>query len=357
MLINVEKSWSGLKNDIIINKHSKDDVIVWKLSKNAKYSLSHIFAMENICILKPIRSEYVELLRILNIHDSAEIDFTSMLGKKIMQDRVIKIKEMLSLLFEKIDINYIEVLEKRYKLTDRIVAGHFDGSRYDRPIYDHCSSITGRSRIVEGKNFLVMKKDERKLLQTSFRGGIIIEIDIVSLEPRVLCKITRDENYTDMYQHVKEHVICRDVDRKSAKLGIISALYGAGTKTIKSISGLSKVDIEKIKTWFGMEGLQKQIVKNYEDNDRFKTYYGRNIYSINSPINYYVQSTAADCAYLAFNDFLENFDNSQIKLLGVIHDAIIIDCHPDCVQQIKSLKTIYETQLDIKLPVTVTEIS
>jgi hypothetical protein len=266
------------------------------------------------------------------------------------------IKSMLTELFSTINLGYVEILEKRYMLTKRIVSAYYDGSSYEPPVYDHASSLTGRTKIVSGKNFLIMKKDDRRNLQSTFHNGKILEIDIVSLEPRVLCKIMRDEHYQDIYDHVSKNILKKNVDRKAVKLGVISALYGAGKKTIKSMSGLTSEDINKLKSWFMLDDLRKSLVNEYEKNENFKSFYGRNIYAISSPINYFVQSTAADCACLAFYDFLKNYDNSQIKLLGVVHDAIIIDCNPNVLNEIKQVNYIHEDILDIKLPVKVKEI-
>ena len=230
MLINIDKKWSGLSKDIIINKYADMSNAVWEIRKNYIYDLTHILSMENIDVVKPIQDEYSVLLQHLNINDEHYIDFENMLGKEVIRKRAKDIKGMLSSLFKNVDENYLDVIEKRYMLTENIPAGYCDGTKYEKPIYDHCSSITGRTKIISGKNFLVMKKEERHLLQSSFKQGKIIEIDIVSLEPRVLCKLARNENYSDIYQHVSDNVICKAVDRKSVKLGVISALYGAGAK-------------------------------------------------------------------------------------------------------------------------------
>ena len=59
---------------------------------------------------------------------------------------------------------YIEWLEeinvKRYKIASR-------------SIYDHVSSLTGRVKIVNGFNYLVMKQDKKTKIESVFKDGRI----------------------------------------------------------------------------------------------------------------------------------------------------------------------------------------
>ena len=84
--------------------------------------------------------------------------------------------------------------------------------------------------------------------------------------------------------------------------------------------------------------------------------YGRNIYNPTSLLNNFVQSSAADCACLAFSELVKKFHDKQINVVAFIHDSIIIDCHPNYFDFVSTIDHISEDTLDIVLPVRVSEI-
>ena len=47
----------------------------------------------------------------------------------------------------------------------------------------------------------------------------------------------------------------------------------------------------------------------------------------------------------------------RFYFIGFIHDAIIIDVHPENFKEVNKLKFVYEEKMDIKLPVKAERIS
>ena len=236
-------------------------------------------------------------------------------------------------------------------MTNSIDEINYKDSRI-KVTYDHSSSLTGRSKCFGNVNFLTMKKSERRHIKSKYKNGKIIELDIKSLEPRVMCKINNLKLADDIYTYIASNIIFSEKKRKDVKLGILAIIYGANFKTVSKLSGLSQSESIKIKSYLKVDELNRKLKRQYEINNHIKNYYNRPIFSKDNSalVNHYIQSTAADCAQLAFYNYLKNIDHSKFNLIAVIHDAVILDVHPDMCENIIATPYIYESRLDIKLP-------
>ena len=136
-------------------------------------------------------------------------------------------------------------------------------------------------------------------------------------------------------------------DRSKIKIGVISTIYGGADKTVKSISGISYDDIQIIKDFFGIQ----QFINKHKEQNNIKNYYGRPLKVTNAIVNHYIQSSSADCALLAFNDLMKKWKKLRVNFIGFIHDAILIDAHPDHFNIIDSLESVHELKMNITLPV------
>ena len=54
---------------------------------------------------------------------------------------------------------------------------------------------------------------------------------------------------------------------------------------------------------------------------------------------------------------MNEWKNLRVNFIGFIHDAIIIDAHPDHFDNIENLEGVYESKMNIILPVKVEKIS
>ena len=219
--------------------------------------------------------------------------------------------------------------------------------------YDHITSSTGRVKIRNADiNLLTLKKEDRKNIESSYVNGRVYSIDVVSLEPRVMMHIQGVEGIDDIYQHIQS-MLSKKYERSKIKIGVISTIYGGADKTVKSVSGISYNDIAIIKDFFGIQ----KFIDRYKDKDMIKNYYGRPLKVTNAIVNHYIQSSSADCAILAFNSLMSKWLDMKINFIGFIHDAIIIDVHPDNFKDVELLEYVYEEKMNIKLPVKAEKLS
>ena len=330
MILNINKKHTG-SNDINIKLLDKENFIY--------YNINEILKIENLKAIDDIHSKYFKLFNQLNCNSMSNMHMV--VGSENIKNQLCLIKDALHILKNR-DMTYYEYhYWKRISLTNQIADS----------VYDHAGTVTGRSRITKGINYLTMKKEDRNNIQTSFKGGKIIEIDIVSLEPRILCKYNNMTNVNDVYKHTKSILNISHINRQSIKLGLLAIIYGAGKSTVKKLSGIDSDTMMKIKNYYKVDRLSKKLNDDVTKTGLIRNMYNRPIYSKNSLVNHFIQSSAADCAQLAFYNFLEKKDKNYFKLIAVIHDAIIVDVHPKLIDQFMNIYNINEDYLDIKLPV------
>ena len=360
MKVLIDKQYSGLKNSYIYDTVKK--LVITKafdqaLNITSDYflSLNKILVMNGKSVFVTLENRYKSMLSILCLEEE-DIDWQSILGDDKIKNINKNFIEVIDSAFLNMSIDYIDILHTRYTFTNRFKSAIFKNQELHRPKYCHVSSKTGRVKIVEGQNYLVMKRDDRVNLSSSYVNGKIYEIDIVSLEPRVMLHYLEIEQTADIYDYIKDKLGLVS-ERSAIKLGVLACMYGAADKTIKSMSGMNKTDIKKLKEYFQIKDLISRLESEYKDNGHIKNAYGRPIYDNHSILNYFVQSSSADCACLAFDELLESFKGCLIRPIAFIHDSIIIDCHPNHFDMIDNIKNIYEYRININLPVKVKVIS
>ena len=330
MIINIEKEITGKKN-INIKLLDREDVFY--------NNINDILKIESIEIIENISITYKQLLQQLNIDSYDHIDL--IIGSYKINEHLKNIKKKLIKLKNR-DMSYYEFhYWQRLALTSLI----------ENSLYDHAGTVTGRSRIIEGLNYLTMKKENRHNIKSVYTKGKIIEIDIVSLEPRILCNYNKMNSFDDVYKHTKNKLALNSLSRDMIKLGLLAIIYGAGQSTVKKLSGIDSDNMRKIKDYYKVDFLSNNLKNIYKEKGLIRNMYGRPIYSNNSLVNHFIQSSAADCAQLAFYQFLKNKNKNLFRLVAVIHDAIIIDAHPSIIDVFLNTYSISESHLGIKLPV------
>lgn len=230
-------------------------------------------------------------------------------------------KDLARLLRQNISDYYFKVLPKRYLLTSKILDAK----------YDHAETITGRMKIVEGVNYLTMKKQSRNNIEIS-KNNFLVEVDIKSCEPALLHTILYGTPPEDVYNHFG-----KDIPRNKVKLAVISSIYGSSIQKVKKLTGMSKENIHKVRSHFKLNEITAHVVSQYEKKGFFYNLYGRPIKSANSPVNYWLQSSAADYSCLAF---LNLIDRTGFKLRAVIHDAVLLEVSKSQLETIKKIKKI-----------------
>jgi len=276
-----------------------------------------------------IADDHERMLSLLNIQDDNEY-IADILGR---QNVAKKIQEFKTLSEASITDYYFTVLKNRYELTSKI----------HESVYDHSSSVTGRMTIKGGINYLTMKKDMRHNIKRS-EGNHLVEIDVKSCEPALLHSILYNEMPEDIYTLFAEN----NIPRAKMKIAIISSLYGSSPSRVSKLSGLRKDTITKIHEHFKIKDHISMFKAEYEKSGYFLNMYGRPICEIASPMNYWLQSTAADFCCLAFKDLIKT---TGFKLKAIIHDAIIVEVNDKQYQELSKIKKITDPLSKIALRV------
>lgn len=279
------------------------------------------------------------------------------------------IKKCLSYKNKNTYLNYLknELLKKRYyteyfiktlpvknDFLDRMIPLYYEGKVTEKPSYKN-SIKTGRQSIESGFNFLTLKKELRKKL-TTVKNHTLFEIDFVSCEPNFYFNSILNENLgkKNIYEYIAKKFNL-NVDIKKFKNGLIAMLYGAADNTITKISGVKKDKIKEIKQYMQVEKFKKSIETEFKNNSMFLNFYKRPILDISNPVNYWIQSSVADYCCLAFNQFLN--ENSYLRIHAFIHDAIIVSCPNQHIQNLLSIGMIHENVSNIVMPVRIKEVS
>lgn len=250
------------------------------------------------------------------------------------------------------------------------------------PKYNLCDTVTGRQKITEGPNMLLLPKKLRDVIQSRFgKQGSIWYLDYTSLEPRValtiksylvngvligdlpLAKILAipgdhiEELPPDIYVHaLKKMKLSSEISRDNLKQIVLPQLYGqAKSATIDALesSGVRDPDevVDMVNEHFGIDMLREYVLQEFAKSDYrlLKTFYRRHLAPDDSKphalLNYFIQSTAVDVALLGFLKICKKLAETPavnkviIPIFG-LHDALILDVHNDVEHLMPKLCTL-----------------
>jgi hypothetical protein len=193
------------------------------------------------------------------------------------------------------------------------------------PKYSHATQ-TGRLKVVEGPKILTVSKPDRRVISSRFSGGRILQVDFVSLEPRVaLYTAGQDPGAGDVYEWIASS-IGMGLTRSKVKVPTLSVLYGQSARNDDLVSSTIR---EKIQSLFKIQEMKERIASG-----KFSNGFGRPLETVEDRllISHYTQSTAVDVALLGFRKLLESFGSHSgvgIVPIFVLHDALILDVSPE----------------------------
>ena len=231
----------------------------------------------------------------------------------------------------------------------------------DVPTYNRFGTRTGRLTVTEGPNILVLKRELRSIIQTSFKSGAVCSLDFRALEPRiVLAEAGRSSDAEDMYGEVADKIFGDRSNRDAVKVAIISELYGAAKESLRSRLGISQAKIDAfvrgINDYFQLSVLRARL-ESQAQSGKIVNKFGRPLAvdpeAKNTLVNTYVQSTGVDVAMLGFNQILKQLGTDGIRPLFVLHDALILDVRADRTQDVAQVASVrvqgYEADFPLKL--------
>ena len=262
--------------------------------------------------------------------------FQSVDGTYYINDFYVIRKLLLKLSAAKIDaIEYSNIVNNKNINRSNLSSFQPDKQGYAKiPVYSQVKTVTGRLVIEEGPSILTLKKDYRKILKSRYRNGAVIQIDFVSLEPRVLLTFLEKDSHDDVYDQISNEVFEGKVNRAVAKILTLGVVYGLSSNSLADRLGVSSVSAKrlnkKIRNYFRLDDLTHLLV-NTADSGKIKNMYGREINVSGDAsyvlVNRFVQSSAADAALLSFSLLTDQLFKISDKILPLflIHDAIILD--------------------------------
>jgi len=202
-------------------------------------------------------------------------------------------------------------------------------------VYSQSTTSTGRLTVLDGPSILTLPQRYRSIIQSRFLKGKVLSIDFKSLEPRVALAVQNKNEPDDVYTHVSQNILSGSADRKVSKLATIASLYGTSFGKFREMSGCKDPQIlQAVREFFGVSRLIKRL-----DTKQFINHFGRpldNGTPNHRRISHYVQSTSCDVVNCAFGDFIEEFSESHVVPLFLLHDALVSDvdiCHIDQVRK------------------------
>ena len=221
-----------------------------------------------------------------------------------------------------------------------------DANDFIHPEFMQCVTATGRLSS-RNPNFQNMPRGStfriRKVVESRFEGGSIIEGDYSQLEFRVAGFLAKDsqaykdvDDGTDVHSYTASIIGC---DRQTAKGHTFKPLYGGttGTPEQQKYYRAFKEKYSQITEWH--DKLQRHAVtkkhvslpsgRMYYFPDSKWTRYGTatNRTAIcNYPVQGFATADILPCCLVRLHKELEPF---RSLICNTVHDSIVIDCHPD----------------------------
>lgn len=233
-------------------------------------------------------------------------------------------------------------------------------SGFAQPVtYDRFATRTGRLTIVDGPNFLILKKDNRRIIKTSFEDGQVVSLDFRALEARiVLAEAGRYSEASDIYDDISRNQFKGILPRDVVKTAVLAELYGISRGALKSRLGVSEQKLDSfisiIKDYFAVDSLRAHLKDQVGSSGKMINRFGR---PINLPegqdnllVNSYAQSSGVDVSLLGFDKVLTRLGADGIRPLFVLHDAIVLDVRGDRLKDVEDVKDVEIPTYDKPFP-------
>ena len=211
-----------------------------------------------------------------------------------------------------------------------------------RILYDQAGTATGRLTVKRGPRILTLPARYRDIIKAS-DGCEVVQIDLVSAEPRTALYVAGKEASGDVYNQISKDLNLQ-VERDVVKVASLSALYGAGSASLADLLGSkpqARRVISSLRSHFGVQRIESQLVSDLKSNGFITNLFGRKLMTrkdeYQKVYSHFMQSTTSDAAICMFSqacDVLKSQDKN-FKPFYVIHDALVCEISSDLKNELQ----------------------
>jgi len=200
-------------------------------------------------------------------------------------------------------------------------------------VYSNTGTTTGRMTVASGPQLLTAPKEVRSCIKSRHPGGYVIQIDYVSLEPRLGRMLAGFEPEKDVYTDFGNKT-GMELERAQIKKVLLCAIYGAGRRTLSALLPPNINPAKLIKEARKYLGFDEVVARKREELKEFgfmQNSFGRPVTPSATRdtviYNNWLQSSAADAALLGFKAIIEKLHDSGFITAPIflIHDAMLLD--------------------------------
>ena len=226
------------------------------------------------------------------------------------------------------------------------------------PTYDRFGTRTGRMTITDGPNILLLKREARDVVRSSFPDGRVCSLDFRALEHRlVLAEAGISSDADDLYGDIAAEVLGGRASRDAVKTAVIAELYGVSRSVLRSRLGVPDDVLDSfiggIRRHFGIEQLRARL-KSGITGGRIRNRCGRPVSVPENRddllVNSYAQSSGVDVALQGFDEVLHRLGTDGVRPLFVLHDALILDVRADRLDDVAAVDRVEVSSYDKPFP-------
>ncbi len=352
---------------------SEDEIVQLEQGDNSIFDFLSIFSLTSSILPQPYQKaahsiglSYKDSLKTVPIHrlKSSLLEVKKGIEKTLSDaDNLIYFKNYLkmrrfldSMQRPTIDLERLEDLISKQKYDG--VKSNLKSFLTDDPTkYSMSNTATGRLSVTSGAKILTAPSEAKATLKSRYTNGKVLQIDLTSAEPNFALFYAGGEPMSDLYEFCADSVLSGRVDRDTAKLVLLSSIYGQSEKNLKQNlpAGVSASQVVKhVKRFLSIDETKQKLMSSWGEGN-FRNYLCRPLKSSEQRlvISHFLQSSVAECALLMFAEFCEKNDVAPIF---VIHDALVIDCEESVADRIMSKDFSFIFQ-GVKFPASVTQIT
>ena len=341
--------------DFIWVKHIPSDAWVWANDmKGSLFDLKEVFKIQNIDFPTLVPEAYYNSIIQLGVDTSSVKWHLTMRNDELLMS----LRKVFSTLWEGLvalaECGYSKIYQKSKKVMGKMTPAKIDFDTYRgykaaeknkttlstlatfysttgrAPCvkYDMTSTVTGRLIVSCGPRILTLPSAYRDIIASSYTNGKVVEIDYISLEPRIALLCAGKKCSTDIYEHISQVVFNGKLSRKESKIATLCALYGVSARKLDEMikKTMSSRDvIKKVREYFNFNKVAYGLQKEFLVTGHIKNMFGRPIFVEKSALhllyNNFIQSSAVDAAMLGFFELIKETTDDSIELQTLVFDS------------------------------------